>query len=1648
MSKNNYLGSYRKKRSKRPLVLFLFFFIASLLFFRNTIACHLIDVYVGAILRDHPQMQLVIDKREKVHGRLDLKKVHFTSDTVEIETDQISFYTSVNLFPFSITTYVDIETPKIRVLDKKTGPADSSFLSWFFPHPYFHLKINIQDGVIDLSDSLAQPLFFSYLSKNTPGHLGTFLLHQDKSSQQAPLCMIQMSSVDGLLALHADIIATDLSILEPLLPLFSLDHDLVIDHVEGSLCIHADAVFNEQTHIAKLVADVDIANLILSTSNSLYCLQIPSSKGQLCYPPADCLDQGDIDDPQIPFWKKAQGRLVLSQVECVLDYGQIVTVKNIDAEVLLSPNQDPSIALDALILSGKQQIPISMRSSGCIYSDSNFWLQGDLIFGGQKLHDPLLSLSICKVDRDSYVVQTNFRNLNHEVLSLCGGIAALPSGYSVQADFFEGAITTWFHHGRISRVQWDDVSATNISWKVEHQKLLAGTGSCTSRGDMIKEKDVWQIQSCEYQITKGFIHQEALQVRDITLGLHFGDGVFQPSQCIGHWDQGMITLDVYGPIGHVESHIAITSSWNHFLHLLGVDAAGMPDVDMQARCTASLGSNVLSIQAESSFATLTEAHGTLSSSMTIPLEGIGSFWNKKIEKLSITGNVAIQELSHIVYLPLLRSFQPDLDVSGCFSLDGTIEEGCFVGTGVSEGLFINNGPIGLSTGFLEKERTRFSYDFIQGDFSAEVGIADGYFADQPSQFYLSHIKGYFQWKDHILNAPEITALCETVEVPLALYYDHQGWSIETDPIQARIEELYKIEPFRCWVGALGKNMQGSIRMPKGGCNILLQKSATGWIWHYKITARIEELACPISSYMEIEHAGCDFFLDSSTGLSSINNTQGIVKLWGDDHHFALADFVYDPRKESAFLFTVSDASVTVLSLSGSIKIAKDVQIIFDKEQTHLFSIPLSIGVCQLNRDLDLQKVDIGWDLSTKDRQRCFSHLQGFSAFPQHVQSWSRKAIEALEGSLHLESSFTADQGWKMHLYSADLLWNTQPLHDFKVLASYHNHRFVLQNLAWNTCSMQMALHWKKDLVSLTSFQLSMPDVRMDVVAQYLAPSQTLTVESLKYSLVSSALPPSFNSLLKGSVKGQLRGSCIFDNAYTVEQAEIGGSIQGRLSYPVPCDINSAQDFSARYTKTEGYRLGGLDLRAFVKNTSEFIAKFTCNALSCVSFHDPILIKQCAIELAPNGTQALVSSGVLSKEILYLKKDLDWHVSGDLSWGAAGIQALLCLPSGMYAVSGSDYDLITPQLELQPASMHVRSKAKIASHVLFCDLQKDFNQEAPLFILLRSPQDVDGMKIVCKETNGIFTPVRLEGKLLGLDMNIQKSTHIHDGSFFGEIRIDCLKAKQLLPKAIQCIIDSLQLGSGYTLKGHFFVPESDDQEFSFQGDIQGNKCLFLGYTIDAIIVKASITPTKCLLEDIKLEDQAGHLSVKYLRIDKDPFSNQWQLEMPLGHLRECKPSLLLSSGKRGTEKAFVLKNLSVYELRGTLGDMKSFVGKGALHFYNANKKEFSLLDIPIEMFKDLGLDTGILTPISGEVDFTIKKGRCMFIDLKNSYSEGRRSEFYLSGDTLAYVDFEGNWHVDLKMKQHVLLKWSESLIVSIRGTLNKPKYSLKNINDSL
>jgi hypothetical protein len=106
-----------------------------------------------------------------------------------------------------------------------------------------------------------------------------------------------------------------------------------------------------------------------------------------------------------------------------------------------------------------------------------------------------------------------------------------------------------------------------------------------------------------------------------------------------------------------------------------------------------------------------------------------------------------------------------------------------------------------------------------------------------------------------------------------------------------------------------------------------------------------------------------------------------------------------------------------------------------------------------------------------------------------------------------------------------------------------------------------------------------------------------------------------------------------------------------------------------------------------------------------------------------------------------------------------------------------------------------------------------------------------------------------------------------------------------------------------------------------------------------------------------------------------------------------------------------------------------------------KKEPSLFDIPLAFLKDLGLDLDMFSPVMGEVKMQLKDGKLFFTDLQNAFSEGSRSEFYLAKEP-SYIDLNGGLFLNLRMQQNVVLKLAEPFMIAVRGTWEKPKYSLQ------
>ena len=82
-------------------------------------------------------------------------------------------------------------------------------------------------------------------------------------------------------------------------------------------------------------------------------------------------------------------------------------------------------------------------------------------------------------------------------------------------------------------------------------------------------------------------------------------------------------------------------------------------------------------------------------------------------------------------------------------------------------------------------------------------------------------------------------------------------------------------------------------------------------------------------------------------------------------------------------------------------------------------------------------------------------------------------------------------------------------------------------------------------------------------------------------------------------------------------------------------------------------------------------------------------------------------------------------------------------------------------------------------------------------------------------------------------------------------------------------------------------------------------------------------------------------------------------------------------------------------------------------------------------------------IQGEIDFTIANKRCYLDKMVDTFSENKRSKFFLLNSfDRSYVDFFGNFHIYISMKQYVLLKFTENFILSIEGNYQKPDIRLR------
>lgn len=167
----------------------------------------------------------------------------------------------------------------------------------------------------------------------------------------------------------------------------------------------------------------------------------------------------------------------------------------------------------------------------------------------------------------------------------------------------------------------------------------------------------------------------------------------------------------------------------------------------------------------------------------------------------------------------------------------------------------------------------------------------------------------------------------------------------------------------------------------------------------------------------------------------------------------------------------------------------------------------------------------------------------------------------------------------------------------------------------------------------------------------------------------------------------------------------------------------------------------------------------------------------------------------------------------------------------------------------------------------------------------------------------------------------------------------------------------------------------------------------------------------------------------------------KLHMPLFTMEEVRPSLCFPVREPSKQwKSLVVERIVIEDFDCSFPQLETLSGKGTVLFHQTIPKHGWLVELPFDFIKQLGLDLRKLIPATGEISFHFDKGRLCLTELKNCFTDDKRAQFYLVGDE-SYVDLDGNLHLNLKLRQNVVLKLAQPFVIAVRGTVQKPTYSL-------
>jgi hypothetical protein len=495
--------------------------------------------------------------------------------------------------------------------------------------------------------------------------------------------------------------------------------------------------------------------------------------------------------------------------------------------------------------------------------------------------------------------------------------------------------------------------------------------------------------------------------------------------------------------------------------------------------------------------------------------------------------------------------------------------------------------------------------------------------------------------------------------------------------------------------------------------------------------------------------------------------------------------------------------------------------------------------------------------------------------------------------------------------------------------------------------------------------------------------------------------------IAGRVEGQ--GHLIYDHRI---EADFDLTAQSLKLHSYPLENEGIIHFS--YSSLTGALFKGINLHG----------EFDCMV-------DLLEYDACRSHWVFHGAQVHMPALFLKGELFeFLDKKRDLNFKADLDF-ASDFSTFVCtMEEGFIPYKGSDLPI--QKFHLVWENGECRAALNLWDHLHRIQFRRDEEISGRVFM----GQEETPLCIEWSYRNGLGIH-SIEGSFAGIEASFHEEM---PNQLIGSARINFIELSKIVPVAVAEGFAKIKLGKGYEVKGRLKIEEKGPH---FEGILCGKQIELFGFQFRTLLGQVDYSLDRVRIFDTHISDTAGIMKIDEIlmqTIDKKP----WTLTIPTITVKEFRPSLLLRpEGTVGPISPLVVREMTLTDFHGLLDEGKTYKAQGELHFINSYKRGETVFDLPANVLSRIvGLDLELLIPVCGDLTFHLADGHFTLDELKNAFSEGKRSEFFLEMNPPPFMDLDGNLEIFIKMKQFVLLKFTESFLISIEGQLQDPKYHLQ------